>query len=233
MSAVHPIENHDKPVMNVVLSDADAARIGRIGRRVVRGDNSMLIAEVARTRGCLPNRAVVLDVTWGRGVFWRRFTEHRRFTLIGSDLRPLPGVNLVADFRRLPCADASIDIVVFDPPYVHVGRGGHYLDSRYGGTATTTGFTHRDIMKLYGDGLREAMRVLRPNGQVWVKCADEIESGRQCWTSCELFEIAEALGFEVQDMWMLVRKTINPGRWRRQLHARKVNSWLWIFRKPL
>ena len=144
--------------------------------RTVQGNNADLIAAVARLY--LPDAAVVADVTWGKGVFWRRFNERRRFTLIGSDIRALGG-RLVADFRCLPYADASIDVVVLDPPYVHTGANGHYLDDNYGGAATTPSFNHDAIITLYRDGLVEALRVLRPNGQAWVKCQDEIESGRQ------------------------------------------------------
>lgn len=55
---------------------------------------------------------------------------------------------------------------------------------------------------LYRGGLREARRVLRPNGQVWVKCQDEIESGRQCWSHIEIRAIARKLGFKAKDLFI-------------------------------
>jgi hypothetical protein len=52
----------------------------------------------------------VLDVTYGRGNFWTKFRpEH----LTTHDLT-LDGV----DFRHLPEDDNSVDVVVFDPPYI-------------------------------------------------------------------------------------------------------------------
>jgi hypothetical protein len=42
----------------------------------------------------LPDGALVADVTWGHGVFWRRFNGRRRFTLIGSDVRALDGISV-------------------------------------------------------------------------------------------------------------------------------------------
>src|SRR5260370_22496213 len=51
-----------------------------------------------------------LDVTYGRGMWWRRF---RPAIFLGHDLAT-DGV----DFRALPYEDASWDAVCFDPPYV-------------------------------------------------------------------------------------------------------------------
>ena len=44
--------------------------------------------------------------------------------------------------------------------------------------------------------------MLRPNGQVWVKCQDEIESGRQCWSHIEIRAIARKLGFKAKDLFI-------------------------------
>ena len=54
--------------------------------RTVHGSNSQLIAAVAKLY--VPDGAVVVDLTWGLGAFWKRFGGRRRFTLIGSDIPP-------------------------------------------------------------------------------------------------------------------------------------------------
>jgi hypothetical protein len=42
--------------------------------------------------------------------------------------------DLVADFRQLPYADDSLDVVVLDPPYMHYG---HYInDCKYGNSVS-------------------------------------------------------------------------------------------------
>jgi hypothetical protein len=141
--------------------------------RSVHGNNADLIAAVARLY--IPDDAVVADVTWGMGVFWKRFTR-RRFTLIGSDiLGDRPGLKVRADFRQLPYANDSIDVVVLDPPYTHCG---HYANNDRYGSALTDHLNHREIMALYREGMIEAKRVLRRGGTLWVKCKDEIESGQ-------------------------------------------------------
>jgi hypothetical protein len=200
----------------------------RITSSVVHGNNAHLIREVAHHY--LIDGAIVADVTFGQGVFWRQLGR-TRFRLIGSDIRALPSVDVVADFRQLPYADASIDVVVLDPPYVHIGPNGHYMDDRYGGASTTPCCSHQQIIARYRDGLIEARRVLRPHGQVWVKTMDEIESGLQRMSHIEVHDIAVRLGLKVRDLFLLVGHKAASGalRWRRQKHARKAHSYLWVF----
>jgi hypothetical protein len=62
-------------------------------------------------------------------------------------------------------------------------------------------------------------------------CKDEIESAKQRRSHIELWLIARELGFDDQDLFTLEAGIVNCGRWRRQLHARKTQSYLWIFRK--
>jgi hypothetical protein len=194
--------------------------------RTIHGNNSALIAAVARLY--LPDDAIVADVTWGCGVFWRRFNGRRRFRLIGSDIRDQAGVTLRADFRQLPYADASVSVVVLDPPYTHCG---HYLNNHRYGSALTDHLRHREIIDLYRAGMVEARRVLTPGGTLWVKCQDE-NDGKQNWTHCTLMDIAVQLGLRSQDLFVLAPRPAPTRRWQRQKHARKAHSYLWVFRKP-
>jgi hypothetical protein len=196
--------------------------------RTVYGNNSDLIAAVARLY--LPDGAVVADVTWGFGVFWKRFNgRRRRFTLIGSDLLDRPGLTLRADFRRLPYADDSIDVTVLDPPYTHCG---HYINSHRYGSHLTDGMRHPEIVALYREGMVEALRVLRPGGTLWVKCKDE-NDGKQHRTHIELFNIAIVeLGLHDQDFFVLAPRTAVTRRHLQQKTAHKSHSYLWVFRKP-
>ena len=53
---------------------------------VSRGTNADLIANVAQLY--LPDGALVADVTYGKGVFWRKCQE-RRATILASDVKPI------------------------------------------------------------------------------------------------------------------------------------------------
>jgi len=195
---------------------------------VIDGKNDDLIATVASLY--LNDGDTVADVTYSSGRFWRKVkTENYRF--LASDLIPMkPGV-ISADFRTLPYRDDSLDALVFDPPYIHSpGKG--MLKDRYNGLATTDMITYADIMKLYQDGMTEACRVLRDGGQLWVKCKDSLASERQRWSHITIYGMAQELGMYPRDLFLLIdatSPTVTTGRWARQLHARKVHSYLWIF----
>ena len=121
--------------------------------------------------------------------------------------------------------------MVLDPLYVH-NPGKHLTDDVYANAATTAGMYHMDIIDIYRNAMAEAKRVLRPNGQLWVKCKDEVESGRQCWSHVEIYNAAQALGFCGQDLFVLVTQVPCGRRWgyNKQRHGRKNHSYLWIFK---
>ncbi|RIU06947.1 class I SAM-dependent methyltransferase [Mycobacteroides abscessus] len=202
------------------------------GGRAVFGNNAALIDMLAKLY--VPDGLVVRDVTWGKGAFWKA-TDTRRFDLQGSDIADHIGGHdgiVRADFRALPDEDESADLVVLDPPYIH-NPGKHVTDSRYNNAATTKGLSHADIRELYRAGMAEAVRVLRPGGQLWVKCKDEIESGKQQWSHIEIHSDAVELGYYARDLFVLVPPSKSPqARWNTQKHARKVHSYLWVFDKP-
>jgi hypothetical protein len=208
---------------------------------VVHGGNADLIAQVASVY--LPDHALVCDMTYGKGVFWRK-CRHRRLTVYASDLtrrhaEPPPQLDFLcplhthfvqADFRRLPYPAGVFDCAMLDPPYVHHGDT-HVTDTSYNNGATTGGMYHKDIMAtVYLPGILEAARVVKPGGQLWIKGKDEIESGKQCWAHHELYDLALAQGYFVATDYALLQTTPpNPQRWERQLHLRKTHSTLWIF----
>ncbi len=169
----------------------------------------------------------VADVTYGKGAFWRK-TDTTRFSLHVSDIVTCP--DALHDFRDLPYKTGSIDHVIFDPPYMH-NAGRPMVEERYG-NATTKGMYHDDILVLYAQGMKEARRVLRRDGLLWVKCKDEIESSRQRMSVVEIHDIAvRILQMTVKDLFILVPSSIPPVQHKKQYHARKSHSYLWLFKK--
>jgi len=92
----------------------------------------------------VPAGAIVADVTYGLGIFWKKVPESK-YRLLATDIKT--GV----DCRRLPYEDGSIDCVVLDPPYMeglfrrsasHLAGAGSYAafrDTYSNGEGTTTG----------------------------------------------------------------------------------------------
>jgi len=173
----------------------------------------------------------VADVTFGKGVFWKR-VDRTRYDLRTSD------ISTGVDCRRLPYEDRSLDAVVFDPPYMHTPGGtahnGHQNYEEYyrnnGGDGHTLKY-HEAVLDLYVRAAREAGRVLREAGVYIVKCQDEVCANRQRLTHIEIVNALAPMGFEVEDLFVVVRKH-RPGvsRLLRQVHARKNHSYFLVFR---
>ena len=178
--------------------------------------------------------SVIADVTHGKGVFWRNVPEGM-FDLLPSD------ISTGTDCRELPYGDASVDCVVFDPPYMHTPGGtahvGHqnyesYYKNNNAGSKGAKKKYHEAVLDLYFTAAREAWRVLREGGVYIVKCQDEVCANIQRFTHVELINELTDCGFVAEDMFVVVR-TGKPGvsRMLRQAHARKNHSYFLVFLK--
>jgi hypothetical protein len=177
--------------------------------------------------------ATVADVTYGSGAFWRR-VDRPDITLLPTDLAD--GV----DCRALPYADASIDALVLDPPYMHTpGQGAHQghqnFEVYYRNNATAgpgAAKYHEAVLELYFAAGKEAVRVLRDGGIAIVKCQDEVCANRQRLTHVEIINEFSSYGLQTEDLFVITRPT-RPGvsRMVRQRHARKNHSYFLVFWK--
>lgn len=186
--------------------------------------NGALLAEAAKL--WIAHDDSVLDVTYGRGMFW---TDYRPAQLVTHDLA-LDGV----DFRLLPEADASVDVVVFDPPYIP--QGGRktstvpdFLD-RYG--LVDVPGTVGELNRLIADGIGEAARVLRPGGRLLVKCMDYVSSGKYHAGRHSVVTAALDAGLTQVDEFVHYSGLGPQPAHRRQLHSRRAHSFLCVFQAP-
>lgn len=173
----------------------------------------------------------VADVTYGKGVFWKAIPQ-TLYRLLKSDL------STGTDCRELPYDDASLDCVVFDPPYMHTPGGtAHVGHQQYEGyyknnVASSNKKYHEAVLDLYFTAAKEADRVLKPNGIYIVKCQDEVCANQQRLTHVEIINELAKDGFACEDLFVLMRVN-KPGvsRVLRQVHARKNHSYFLVFRK--
>lgn len=204
------------------------------------GGNAELFPQVLALH--VPEGATVADVTYGQGVFWRKVPPDR-YRLLATDLAT------GTDCRALPYAEASIDALVLDPPYLEGllrekpetrgGQGSHVALRRHydsgGGRESPTaggGRWHQAVLDLYLAAAAEARRVLRDHGILIVKCQDEVSANRQELTHVQIVAGLAGLGFYARDLFVLVRSN-RPGvaRLLRQVHARKNHSYFLVFQK--
>ena len=175
---------------------------------------------------------VVADVTYGKGVFWRNVPEDM-YVLHKSD------ISTGVDCRDLPYDDASLDCVVFDPPYMHTPGGtahvGHQnFETYYQNNQSSSGKKyHEAVLDLYFTAADEAFRVLKSGGIYIVKCQDEVCANRQRLTHVEIINELAVKGFIAEDLFIVMRRG-RPGVSRAlvQAHARKNHSYFLVFIKP-
>ena len=116
----------------------------------------------------------ILDVCCGSKMFWydkeeshTTYMDIRNEALAYTDRDTVREVainpDIVADFRNIPFADNSFDLVVFDPPHlIHAGANS-WLVKKYGKLNKDT--WKNDLKQ----GFDECMRVLKPNGTMLFK----------------------------------------------------------------
>jgi hypothetical protein len=193
----------------------------------------------------VPEGALIADVTYGKGVFWRKIAMDR-YKVIGSDISQESwDVSMMADCRVLPYPSSALDCVVLDPPYME----GFYRKSN---SQKAGSGTHRSFRSYYANGTErpegpkwqaavhyfyfqagaEAHRVLRDNGVLIVKCQDAVSANRQHLTHIILVNEYEKMGFYAKDLFVVVRKN-KPGvsRIKHQVHARKNHSYFLVLIK--
>ncbi len=189
----------------------------------------------------VPKGAVIADVTYGQGVFWRR-VDLDAYVVLASDLQT--GV----DATDLPYGDECLDAVVLDPPYMeglfrrdsgHMAGGGthaafrkHYSDGKAINERSASPKWHQAVLDLYFRSAVEARRVLKPGGTLIVKCQDEVSANRQELTHVQIINHLERMDFYARDLFVVVRAN-RPGisRVKRQVHARKNHSYFLVFQK--
>lgn len=176
----------------------------------------------------------VADITYGKGIFWKQ-VDRSKLHLLATDIKT--GV----DCRHLSYETASIDAVVFDPPYMHTPGGTAHQEHQnyenyYRNNVAENGALakyHEAVLEFYFETAKEVMRVLRPSGVFIVKCQDEVCANRQRLTHIELVNAYEKMGFVTEDLFVVVRRN-RPGvsRLLQQVHARKNHSYFVVFRAP-
>ena len=143
---------------------------------------------LAMTDGGQPASATdqfsVLDATTGGKHIWHEEMEDADHVIF-ADRRKVPDglehqpsweclPDVLCDFRRLPFADESFDLICFDPPHRVNDEGMKRLTGvllkKYGALAAET--WQADLRA----GFDELWRVLRPGGTLTMKWADETKS---------------------------------------------------------
>jgi hypothetical protein len=203
---------------------------------VFTGRRNADLLEYIRPMYLADEETTVLDVTYGRGNWWKVYRPQHLCT---NDLHT-EGATTHHDFRSLPSYWAeSFGVVAFDPPYVcKGGRDTSTIDDfndRFG--LHTTPRTPEALWAWIGLGVVECARVLDRGGVLLYKTADYIYGGRYRFGLGHAVEHVERAGLRLEDVVIHVSGaggqplTNRGGTPRRQVHTRRAHSYLVIARK--
>lgn len=170
----------------------------------------------------------ILDATYNAGRMWKG----SRREVVSMDIDPKYNPMIVADNREMTgVTDATYGTVVYDPP--HVGPQGRdkstkRFDVDFGATIECGKEQDWNLSYLYPPFLKQAKRVLKPNGLLFAKITDMVNSHRSKWPHVDFMRMAEAEGFTVCDLIIKIRNgPMVSTKWKNAHHARKRHCF-WI-----
>lgn len=172
----------------------------------------------------------ILDATVNGGRFWRGSKRK----IIGMDIAGLHRPTLVADNCHMPLKDTCIDVVVYDPPHIpNQGKDNQKdFNTRFGLVLKSSRENGYSFSHTYPPFVKEAYRVLQPEGILLCKITDYVHNHQYQWAHVDFIQAARDAGFCACDCIVKTRKgpIIDP-KWKTAHHTRRQHCYWLVFRK--
>ncbi len=193
-------------------------------------DQGEIIRNILRLH--VPEGRIDCDPTFSTGAFYNGTGVDP--PALRFDIRPQAEGVVEADARHLPLEDGSISCMMLDPPFLATkGRSltegnGNRINRRFGVYPD-----EKSLHQMYADVIREAYRVLKPDGILIFKCQDKVSSGKQYLSHVFVVNTAVEAGFYPKDLFVLLAKNRLVADWQKknQLHSRKFHAYFIVFQK--
>ena len=179
-------------------------------------------------------KALVIDVTCNQRRMWKGVKWSGK--IVYCDINPKVKPDVTCDFRALPFSAGRFDVVVFDPPH---------LPSAAASPKSFKPFVKREGLdrSLKGDNiaaffplfLKEAHRILKPDGLIFSKLSDYVHNHKYQWVQLAFVEeVRKIEGLTPCDL--IIKRdpcggNLKSGRWQKAHHARRVHVYWTIVRK--
>lgn len=194
---------------------------------VWEGNDADLLEEIFKFYPTIPPEPI-LDSTYNAGRFWKESERQ----VVSMDIDPKHKPMIVGDNRVMKGVKAATyGCIVFDPP--HVGPQGRdkskkRFDVDFGATMECGVDQDWNLSYLYPDFLKQAKRVLKPDGLLLAKITDMVNNHKSKWPHADFMRMAEEAGFTVCDLIVKIRKgPMVSTKWKTAHHARKRHCF-WI-----
>ena len=219
-------------VMGLALLN-EPSRVGAVSSTyepissVWQGSDGDLLEAMFKFYATIPPEPI-LDATYNAGRFWKG--SKRR--VVSMDIDPQYKTEIVGDNRKMKgVRSAKFGVVVYDPP--HVGPQGRdkskkRFDVDFGATVECGKEQDWNLSYLYPPFLKQARRVLKPDGLLLAKITDMVNNHKSKWPHCDFMRMAEEAGFIVCDLIVKIRNgPMVSTKWKEAHHARKRHCF-WI-----
>lgn len=176
-----------------------------------------------------PNAARSIDVCCNKGRMWRGTKWGDK--VMGYDCDPAVNPDVVASWDALPDPDASVDVIVYDPPHLPLAAASPKSMQRFVSDFGLDKSVKADnIQKMHAPFLAEAKRVLKIDGLIFAKIKDYIHNHRYQWNLALFNEAVLYSGMTACDL--IIKRdpcggNLKSGRWKRAHHAKNVHCY-WV-----
>lgn len=178
--------------------------------------------------------ARVLDATANRRKMWKgvEWAGERVYLDIDAEVSP----DIVGDFRAMPFDAASFDVIVFDPPHLPAAAASPESSEQYKRDYGLARSEHGDnISACFAPFLREAARVLRPDGLIFAKLKDFVHNHKYQWTLADWIGAVRAQdGLTPCDLIVKCDPAggnLKSSLWESNHHVRNSHCWWAVVRK--
>ena len=198
-------------------------------KSVFNGRDCQLLPEMFRFYA--PDAKIIIDVTSNARRMWQGVFIKSDTRVLYYDIDPVVKPQVICSWDKLPNFDASVDVIVYDPPHLPIAAASPKSIAHYSVDYGLRRSTKADnIASLHPPFLVEAQRVLIPDGLIFAKIKDYIHNHKYQWNLHLFNDAVRAAGMTPCDLIIKIDPcggNLKSGRWVRAHHAKSVHCY-WV-----
>lgn len=204
-----------------------------------RGNTAQCVEDIFTLH--FPTAKSVLDCTYGAGRFWK--WDHR-LAVTGVDIDPPAGVDVVADYRNLPFANGTFDVMCFDPPFIFskglrrvIGTKRFFMGAEAAAPDVRTHSNHQLHMpRNPTDLLHHYRAIFQQSGlakQGLILKGQDLIVNKPDWWCFNVMDMAENMGLGMPADILIQHSPaarMRDPRWKNQYHFRRAHCYYIVYK---